>query len=112
MISSIIIIILFVAIGYLYWQNKKKLEKYSAIIDLELEVEKIKKQIDKTSTEFNNLRSEYKTKLQIMRDLEKELKKVEEEYELTSYGFYKPTYLTHQSDISRNSTSSKKSKNR
>ncbi len=98
MISSIIIIILFVAIGYLYWQNKKKLEKYSAIIDLELEVEKIKKQIDKTSTEFNNLRSEYKTKLQIMRDLEKELKKVEEEYELTSYGFYKPTYIFDTSE--------------
>ncbi len=98
MISTIVIIILFFVIAYLYWQNKKKLEKYSAIIDLETEAEKIKNQIARTNTEFNDLRSEYKIKLQIMKDLEKELKKLEEEYELTTYGFYKSTYIFETSE--------------
>lgn len=110
MLSVIIIIILFIAIGYLYLQNKKEsekfaseirnqqeqhkkdLEKYSGIINFEEAIKNLQNEKSQTEQEIQNLRGDYKNKLQTFNNLSTELHRVEEEYELTIYGMYKPTY--------------------
>lgn len=112
----IIVILLLIAIGYLYLQNKKEnekfastsrelqeqhkkdLEKYSGIINLEEAIKSLQNEKSQAEQEVQNLRGDYKTKLQIFNELNKELQRVEEEYELTIYGLYKPTYSYESSE--------------
>lgn len=112
----LIVIILFIAIGYLYLQNKKEsekftsilrdqeeqhkkdLDKYSGIINLEEAIKNLQNEKSQSEQELQNLRGDYKNKLQTFNELNKELHLVEEEYELTIYGLYKPIYSFETSE--------------
>lgn len=84
MFSSIIILSLSIGFIYYFIQTKKRLKRYESIINVEDEISRLNKEKDKLSAEINDTRSEYKEKLRIFNELKQELKKSEEEFELTT----------------------------
>lgn len=102
MFSAIIILSLTIGFIYYFIQTKKRLKQYDSIINIEDEVSRLNKEKDKLSNEINDTRSEYKEKLRIFNELKQELKKSEEEFELTTYGFYKPVYQFESSEQYKN----------
>ena len=71
----------------------KELEsKYSKIIDIDLEVDKLKKRKDAINSEIGTLRSSYKEKRDLFNKLVKEAAVYDEEIQLAELGFYKPHF--------------------
>ena len=84
---------------FLQTQEKEELlKKYSSIISIEDEIQKLEKDKSDEIFKIDTLRNDYKNKLEIFNQLTKALQGVEEEYELTTYGFYKPTYIFETSE--------------
>ena len=97
--TYLVIIVFMIGFVYYYIQTKKRLERYSSIINIEDEILHLEKEKNKLFDEINDTRSAYKEKLNIYNKLKNELHRVEEEFELASYGFYKPTYQFESSEI-------------
>ena len=79
-------------------EKEDLLIKYSSIISIEDEIQKLVKDKSDEIFKIDTLRNDYKNKLEIFNQLTKALQEVEEEYELTTYGFYKPTYIFETSE--------------
>lgn len=71
---------------------KKIEDKYSAIIDVDAEVEKSKKQKTDLDLEVVNLRESYKEKRVVFDKLVREAAIYDEEIQLAELGFYKPHF--------------------
>lgn len=93
-IVGIVVLIAFIAVSFIAFRMKtrvKELEsKYSKIIDVDLEVEKSKKEKEAIDQEIKTLRDSYKEKRTLFDKLVKEAAIYDEEIQLAELGFYKP----------------------
>ncbi|MFC6635044.1 DUF4041 domain-containing protein [Microbulbifer taiwanensis] len=95
-VGIVVLAIAFVAVLFITFRMKtrvKELEsKYSKIIDVDLEVEKSKKEKDAIDQEIKTLRDSYKEKRALFDKLVKEAAIYDEEIQLAELGFYKPHF--------------------
>ena len=90
-------------------QLNSQLERYKLISDIELEAERLKKDLEQTvsskiieiknvETEFNSLNSNYQTALETYKNLRKEVSVFESKLDLIEFGIYEPVYDFERSD--------------
>lgn len=90
-------------------QLKSLLEKYKPITDIEVEVERQKKNLDQIisskntdikniETEFSTLNSNYQSALETYKTLRKEVSLFESKLDLIEFGIYEPVYDFEKSD--------------
>ncbi|GAB3102559.1 DUF4041 domain-containing protein [Aestuariicella hydrocarbonica] len=95
-VGIVILAIAFIAVLFIIFRMKtrvKELEsKYSKIIDVNLEVEKSKKEKESIDHEIKTLRTSYKEKRTLFEKLVKEAAIYDEEIQLAELGFYKPHF--------------------
>ena len=83
--------------------------RYKLISDIELEAERLKKDLEQTvsskiieiknvETEFNSLNSNYQTALETYKNLRKEVSVFESKLDLIEFGIYEPVYDFERSD--------------
>lgn len=88
---------------------KSQLEKYKPIIDIEIEVENQKKNLDQLisvknteikniESDFTTLNSNYQTALETYKKLRKEVSVFESKLDLIEFGIYEPVYDFEKSD--------------
>ena len=85
-----------VAILFYYFKVKGRLKelesRYSKITNIDLEVDKSKKEKDRINKEIISLRSDYKEKRILFEKLVKEAAVYDEEIQMAELGFYKPHF--------------------
>lgn len=95
-VGIVVLAIAFIAVLFIAFRMKarvKELEsKYSKIIDVDLEVEKSKKEKEAIDQEIKTLRDSYKEKRTVFDKLVKEAAIYDEEIHLAELGFYKPHF--------------------
>ena len=90
-------------------QLNSQLERYKLISYIELEAERLKKDLEQTvsskiieiknvETEFNSLNSNYQTALETYKNLRKEVSVFESKLDLIEFGIYEPVYDFERSD--------------
>lgn len=92
---ALLVIFLVVILVYVFkvkGQLKTLESKYSKIIDIDLEVEKSKKEKEAIEKEVESLRNDYKEKRAIFEKLVKEAAIYDEEIQMAELGFYKPHF--------------------
>ena len=89
---ALVVIILIVFLIKFINKNKFYEKKYSNIIDIDIEVEKSKKEELEINKTIESLKQSYKDKKVIYDNLIKKVAIFDEEIELAELGFYKPNY--------------------
>ena len=90
-------------------QLNSQLERYKLISDIEVEAERLTKDLEQTisskkneiknvETEFNSLNSNYQTALETYKNLRKEVSVFESKLDLIEFGIYEPVYDFERSD--------------
>lgn len=90
--SGIVIVILVFLLIKSFKKNKDYESKYSGIVD-------IKKETDRIETELGKIKSDFKDKKKIYDDLVKQISIYDNEIEMVELGFYKPIFDFDTSDI-------------
>ena len=81
-----------------FWAAKKNLKKYQPIIDIESEVSRLEKEAEKLKKTETNLLLKSRNIRDEIGTLQKELKSLEDESEIQSFGLYEPKYDFESSD--------------
>ena len=114
MILLITIVAVLIVVSILIYRKYRIIRiKYSPILDLDAELEKIRKEIkqlqdnrdkfkSKSEEQQARLTQEYETAISTFSSLKKEISLLEENLEDLSYGFYKPHFSFQTSDEYKN----------
>ncbi len=91
-ILGIILLVVLVFLFKIIFQVRSFKKKYSAIINIDIEVEARDKEKNRIEKEIEELRSSYKEKRVIYDNLIRQIALYDEEIELAELGFYKPHF--------------------